>query len=291
MPLATYVGTTEATEVVSQEEIDAFLAGANYPPPTAVTIAATKQGRGNVPMRFPRMNQLSVPAGTLAETVDAIDVNVDTTENSIVPARVAFAVPISRDLLMAQEGEHFPSAILDACTEAMWSRINSDLNGASTSATNSISDISTPFDLAALRAARVAWRALQVRPGAGGIALVLSDDALAQLETSVETAGSPWALKPSDSPAFENVHGFQGMFGTFLLFSDAQAADDSTGRSNWMTSVGDMSGIGVVMSESPQIVLWQGNDGLRRDVIYAHCRMRFGTGIVNQTRFLEILSS
>lgn len=290
MPLATYVGTTEATEVVRQEEIDAFLAGANYPPPTAVAIAASKPGRGNTPIRFPRMNQLSVPAGTLAETVDAVDVNVDTTENSITPARVAFAVPISRDLLMAQDADHFPSAVLEACIEAMWSRINADLNGASVSATNSISDISTPFTLAVLRATRVAWRALNVKAGAG-LALLLSDDALGQLEESAETAGSPWALKPGDVPEFQNVHGFQGKFGTFMLFSDTEAADDSTGRSNWVTPIGDQSGIGVVMSESPQIVLWQGNDGLRRDVIYAHCRMRFGTGIVNQTRFLEVLSS
>jgi hypothetical protein len=290
MPLATYVGTTEATEVVRQEEIDAFLAGANYPPPTAVAIAAAKQGRGNTPMRFPRMNQLSVPAGTLAETVDAVDVNVDTTENSITPARVAFAVPISRDLLMAQDADHFPSAVLEACIEAMWSRINSDLNGGSVSATNSISDISTPFTLAVLRATRIAWRALNVK-AVSGLALLLSDDALGQLEESAETAGSPWALKPTDVPEFQNVHGFQGKFGTFMLFSDTEAADDSTGRSNWVTPIGDQSGIGVVMSESPQIVLWQGNDGLRRDVIYAHCRMRFGVGIVNQTRFLEVLSS
>jgi hypothetical protein len=290
MPLATYVGTTEATEVVRQEEIDAFLAGANYPPPTAVAIAAAKQGRGNTPIRFPRMNQLSVPAGTLAETVDAVDVNVDTTENSITPARVAFAVPISRDLLMAQDADHFPGAVLEACIEAMWSRINSDLNGGSVSASNSISDISTPFTLAVLRATRVAWRALNVKAGAG-LALLLSDDALGQLEESAETAGSPWALKPSDVQEFQNVHGFQGKFGSFMVFSDTEAADDSTGRSNWVTPIGDQSGIGVVMSESPQIVLWQGNDGLRRDVIYAHCRMRFGVGIVNQSRFLEILSS
>lgn len=289
--LSTYVGTTEATHIVSVEEIDAFLAGYNHPPPIGPTVAGTRQGKGTVPHRFPRLGAISVPAGTLAETVDAVDVNVSTAEDSLTPARVAFAVPISDRLVMNQVGSNVPGEVLAEAINATWQRIDSDTLAGSTGATQSTGAITDVFTLDHLRAVKAAWRAYSVMPGPFGTALVVHGDALSALEASARSSGSPWALSPSDNPTFGLVHGYQGRLGEFELFSSNQVADESTGHSNFVTPIGILGGLGLVMSKAPSITLWRGNDGLRRGVTYAHVEVYFAAGITNNTRFMEALSA
>lgn len=290
MPLATFTGLSAATHYVTQEEISSFLDGYNYPPPIGATIAAAKPGKGTTPIRFPRLGAISVPAGTLAETVDAVDVNVSTAEDSLTPARVAFAMPISDYLEMNQVGTAVPGTILADAVRASWARIDSDLLAGSTSASNSYGAVTDIFTKAHLRAAKAAWRALNVDPGPFGVALALHGNALSALEESVESSGSPWTLRPGDNPLFGTMHGYQGRLGELELFSSNQIAAESTGRSNFITTIGTGSGLGLGMSKMPTITLHKGNDGLRRAVVYAHVEMYFAGGIVNATEFLEVLS-
>lgn len=290
MPITTFTGLSAATHYVSQEEISSFLDGYNYPPPVPVVIAAAKEGKGTVPVRFPRLGAISVPAGTLAETVDAVDVNVSTAENSLTPARVAFAMPISDFLQMNQVGTAVPGAILADAVRASWARIASDLNAGSTSATNSTGAVGDICTRSSIRAMKAVWRALNVDPGALGVALVLHGGALSALEEDVETAGSVWALRPGDNPSFSLMHGYQGRYKEFELFSDNQVAAESTGRSNYVTPIGAGSGLGLVMVKEPSITLHRGNDGLRRAAVFAHIEMYFAGGIVNSDEFLEFLT-
>jgi hypothetical protein len=288
MPLATFTGVTEAAHYVRQEQISPFLAGYNYPPPVLVAIAAMKQGKGTVPLRFPRLGAISVPSGTLAETVDAVDVNVSTAENSLTPARVAFAMPISDYLDMNQEGVAIPEAVMIDIIRACWGRIDLDTGLGVQSSTVTYGAATDPFTLSHLRGLKAAWRALNVMDSELGVALAVHGDGLSALEESAETAGSPWALK--ETPEFQLVHGYQGKLRNVELFSDNQIAAESTGHSNIMTPLGDGAGIGIAMTKEPTITLHRGNDGLRRAVVYAHVEMYFGTGIVNQTRMIEAFS-
>lgn len=290
MPITTYTGTTEAAEVVLVENVDAYLFGYHYPAPSGVAIVATKPGKGTVPVRFPRLGAIAVPAGTLAETVDAVDVNVDLSENTITPARVAFTMPISDDLVMNQIGNGIPVVVLNDAIRAVYSRIHSDLLAASASSTSATGALADVFTLERYRSAKAAWRATEVQDDGAGVAMMLHGDTFQALEESAASSGSPFALRPQDSPLFAHTHGYQGTIGGFELFSSSQVAADSTGHSNWITPIGDMSGLGMVMSVLPKIVTHRGNDGERRATTYAHITTYFGVGIVNQTRFLEVLA-
>ena len=286
MPLATYLGTSEAAHIVRAENIDAFLAGYNYPPPVTMGLATMRQGMGNVPQRFARLGQLSVPAGTLAETVDATDVNVSTSEVAITPARVAFTVPISEDLLMGQDFSAMPAAVLSAIIEACMFRINADACAAIAAGTTStIGAVTDIFTLDHLRTAKAAARALNL---ADQLALVVHTDGLGALEESAETAGSPFAMSAASD--FAMFPGYQGKLRGLELFWDAQVTAESSGHDNYISPMGELSGLGIVMSTQPTITMHEGNDGLRRAVTFAHVKMRYGVGVRNVTRILEVLS-
>lgn len=286
MPITTYVGTSELTEIVRAENIEPFLEGFNFPPPISVGLASYVPGKGNVPHRFPRLAQLAIPSGTLAETVDAVDVNVESSEVSITPARVACAVPISEDLLMGQDFEAMPGAVLAEIYKACWFRVNADLCAAvaagTTSTVGAVTDI---FTLDHLRTAKAAARALNLTDT---LALVVHTDGLGALEESAETAGSPFAM--SAASEFTLFPGYQGKLRGLELFWDSQVTAESTGHDNYISPIGANSGLGVVMSTEPKITMHEGNDGLRRAVVFAHVKMRYGVGVRNVTRVLEVLS-
>jgi len=286
MPLATFLGTSDAQHIVRAEQIEAFLDGFNYPPPVSVGLCSTIAGKGNVPHRFPRLGQLSVPAGTLAETVDATDVTVTTAEATITPARVGFAVPISEDLLMGQDFEAMPVAVLEAIVQACFFRINADLCAAvAAGTTNTIGAVTDIFTLDHLRTAKASARALNLPDQ---LALVVHSDGLGALEESAETAGSPFAMPAATE--FSMFPGYQGRLRGLELFWDTQVTAESSGHDNYIAPIGQGSGLGVVMSTAPKITMHEGNDGLRRAVTYAHVKMRYGVGVRNVTRVLEVLS-
>jgi hypothetical protein len=286
MPLATYIGTTEAAHILRSEDIEPFLEGFNFPPPISIGLATYVPGKGNVPHRFPRLAQLAVPAGTLAETVDAVDVNVATAEASITPARVAFAVPISEELMMGQDFDAMPSAVIEEIYKACWFRVNADLCAAVAAGTTStIGAVTDIFTLDHLRTAKAAARALNLHDE---LALVVHTDGLGALEESAETAGSPFAMNAASD--FNMFPGYQGKVRGLQLFWDSQVTAESTGHDNYISPMGARSGLGVVVSTEPKITMHEGNDGLRRAVIYAHVKMRYGVGVRNVTRILEVLS-
>lgn len=286
MPLATFLGTSDAQHIVRSEQIEAFLDGFNYPPPVSVGLCSTIVGKGNVPHRFPRLGQLSVPAGTLAETVDATDVSVTTAEATITPARVGFAVPISEDLLMGQDFEAMPVAVLEAIVQACFFRMNADLCAAvAAGTTNTVGALTDIFTLDHLRTAKAAARALNLPDQ---LALVVHSDGLGALEESAETAGSPFAI--SAATEFSMFPGYQGRLRGLELFWDTQVTLESSGHDNYIAPIGQSSGLGVVMTTAPKITMHEGNDGLRRAVMFAHVKMRYGVGVRNVTRVLEVLS-
>lgn len=292
MPLTTYVGTSEFTEVIKTELIPQTIDAFEYDPTVALTVAASQPGKGNIAVRFPRLNEFSVPAGTVAETVDHPDANVDITESSITPGMVRFRVPISDEaVVMAEAG--IPTDVLREVLTAMLVRLDSDLLSASTAATLSTGAVGVAFGLGEFHAARQYYRAQKIEQFGGRHALVLHTDAIDALENSIRASSSPWALKEGDV-ALKTALGmqYQGAMNGIDIFQSALVADEGAGHSNFMTPMGGrVSGLGLVLNEMPSIKMERGNEGESRASSFYHCRMWYGTGIRNPRRFVEVLSA
>lgn len=289
MPLTTYTGTTEMTEVVPTEELSSFIAAYEWEPRSADSIVAVRGGRGNVPIRFARWNQMTgVPAGTVAETVDGVDANIDITESSITPGMVRFRFPISDEVIAAAEGG-VPAGALAETMDAMADRIETDILANSTSATSTSGSATVAFQLSQFRTALQTYRALRC-PG-DMHALVLHDDALGSLETAIDNSSSPHALKREDTLARELGQAYQGRLRGFQVFLSGRVADESSGHSNFATPMGANSGLGIVVNKLPHVVATRGDEAENRKVTFYHFAAWYGTGLINPRRFLEVLSA
>lgn len=289
MPLSTYVGRSEMTEVVPTEKISKAIAEYEYEPTVSESIAWIEGGTGNVPVRFARWNALTVPAGTVNETVDHTDVNVDLAESSITPGVVRFRLPISREVAVeAQTG--IPAGALTAGLDACRDRMDIDALSSSTSATTAVGAVGTAFTLAEFHVARQAYRAMNI-PGSLH-ALVLHGDALDSLENSIRNQSGPWAILPNERLATAVGSAFQGRMNGLQIFKSDRIPDESTGHSNFITPMGmGQSGLGVVMNQMPTVEVSNGDEAHLRFSLFYHFYMWYGTGLTNPRRFLEVLSA
>jgi hypothetical protein len=276
------------TEVIETELIPDYIAAFEYEPPVATSVAWIKGGKGNIPVRYPRWNELTIAGGTVAETVDAPDVTVDLAESSITPAMVRFRMPIS-DEVAVEAMSGIPQGALNQGLTAMIQRMDSDGLSSSTSATNTVGAVGTAFGLAEFHTARQNYRARRL-PGSLH-ALVLHDDALDALENSIRNNSSPWAIKPNEQLAAAVGSQFQGQMAGFQIFLAGQVADESTGHSNFATPMGGESGLGIVLNELPSVRVTRGDTAENRASTFYHFRMWYGFGLTNPRRFLEVLSA
>lgn len=292
MPLTTYVGTTEFTEVIQTELIPQAIAAYEYEPTVGLVVAWSKPGKGNIPNRFPRMNALTVPAGTVAETVDHTDVNVDITESSVTPGMVRFRIPIS-DEAVAEAEAGIPTDVLRGALDAMMVRLDTDLCSSSTAATLSVGSTAVSFGLDQFHAARQYYRAQRIEQFGGSHALVLDYTPMDALENSIRNSSSPWALKRDDQRLVEGLGSqYQGTMNGINVFCTGSVAAQAPGFSNFMTPMGaGLSGLAIVLNELPSIKMERGNEGELRASSFYHCRMWYGTGICNPRRFVEVLSA
>lgn len=291
MPLTTYTGTTEMTEVIPTELISGAIDEFEFDPRVCLLVAGVFGGKGNVPKRFARWNQLTIPAGGLgiAETVDAPDANVDITEDSITPARIRFRLPIS-DEVKAEALGGIPAGALAAGLEALWDQLEDDIANVSTGATNTSGAYTTSFDLDAFRTARQDYRADNLWKF-GAAALVLHDDALNPLETAIDQSAGPYQFKGNDTLERELGPEYQGRLRGFEVFRCPSVVAAGGGRSNFATPMGQQGGLAVVMNKMPSVKYTRGDTAENRGSDFYHFELWKGQGIRNARRFLEVRSS
>lgn len=288
--LSTYTGTTELEEIVPTEEIESYIYGANYPVGVAMQIAwARNSPAGSVAVKFPRFNAITVPAGTKTQTDVFTDVSIDMAEESITPGIVGFRMPISHEIIRAANSG-VPAGVLDECMIALLNRMDVDLCGASTSASNATGAITDTFTLAKFRSAVAAWKALEVRNSAR-VALVLDHGPAKALLDSLHESGASMAMSPGDSLALSSMSGLLGTLHTFAIFEDLNVAAESTGRSNFMTTMGNNGGLALALTEMPTVYRSNGDDAVLRAVDYYVFRAWYGAGIATDTQFLEVLTA
>jgi hypothetical protein len=289
MPLSTFTSSTDIEELIETELIDAFVAGFEYPVGAGMLVAQRKPGRGNIPVRFPRWNEIDLSGiGTShAETVDAVDVDATTTESSITPAMQIFRMPFPDEAEVASQGK-VPAQALAEALRALGNRIDVNVLAASTSATLTTGAVGTALTLQGLRTA-IMYANAQDIPTASYNA-VLSNSAAASLWESMGSTGATYALSPEDMKMFGAQSGYQGRLLGQGIFQSNNVATESTGFSNFMVPA-NSSSLGVVVQEMPNLRPTRGDEAELRAVSFVVVRAWWGAGIINPRQFVELLSS
>lgn len=287
--LSTAITSTDIEELIPTELIDAFVAGFEYPLPVGMVVAQRKAGKGNIPVRFPRWNELDLSGiGTShTETNNATDVEMDTTESSITPAMQIFRIAFSDESGVASSGK-VPAQALAEALKALTNRIDVNILAASTSATLATGSLSTALTLQGYRSALIYAQAQDLPTSM--LDVVLGNSAAGSLFESMGSTGASYALSPEDMQRFGIQSGFQGKLLGQNVFQSNNVATDSTGYSNFMVPSGSSS-LGVVVEEMPNLRPTRGDDAESRATSYVVVRAWWGASIINPRQFIELLSS
>ena len=287
--LSTAITATDIEELIETELIDAFVAGFEYPVGVGLSVAQRKPGKGNIPVRFPRWNELDLSGiGTShTETNNAVDVEMDTTESSITPAMQIFRMPFSDESGVASDGKVPAQAIAEAL-KALANHMDINILAASTSATLQTGAVTTSLTLQGLRSA-LTYAAAQNLP-TSMLDIALSNSAAGSLWESMGSTGATYALSADDLQRFGVQSGFQGKLLGQNVWQSNNIATDSTGYSCFMVPSG-MSSLGVVVQEMPNLRPTRGDDAESRATSYVVVRPWCGASIIIPRQFIELLTA
>lgn len=287
--LSTFTGTTEGAEVIPTELIPFFIQGFEYPRTVGLGIAWARPGQGSIPSRFPRWGEVTVPAGTKTESDQFSEANVDAAEESVTPGLVGFRFALSDEFTVQSVGG-IPATALREAMSALGNRMDEDILGASTSATNQAGSVSDEYTLSRFHDDLAVYWALNIPPATMGTALVLSHVGGQQLAASVANSGAPLARNEGDTIGLGPEGGFLGRLYQIQVFATANVPNESTGASGMLTPIGmQQSFYGLVVQEMPGARRTRGDDAENRAVDFWHFRAWYGAGMTNRNRGLEIL--
>lgn len=289
MPLSTFTSSTDVEELIETELIDEYVAGFEYPLGVGMTVAQRKTGLGNVPVRFPRWNEIDLSGigPSHSESVDAVDVDITTTESSITPALQIFRMAFPDEAAVATRGK-VPAQALAEALRALANRMDINILAASTSATLATGTVATPLTLQGLRTALTYARAQDIP--ATSYNIVLGNSAAGSLWESMGSTSASYAMAPDDMTRFGAQSGFQGRLLNQAIFQSNNVAADSTGWSNFLVPA-MASSLGVVVEEMPNLRPTRGDEAETRAVSFVVTRAWWGAAIINPRQFIELLSS
>lgn len=287
--LTTYTGTADTGQIPA-DLLDTFIQNWEYVEPTMTGIAWSRPGKGNVPVRFARWNQVTVPAGTKAESDLAPDVEITTSEQTATPGLVKFRMPISDELMEGAIGGIPAGAIVEGL-RALVNRVDSDIGSVSTSATQTYGLATDVFTLAHFRGAMAAYKALDVPAAPMGHAAVLGHTSAGQLFESLHSTSATIPTSRGDGILFGPQSGYLFTLHGFGVWESGNVAVEGVGHSNFMTPIGELnSGLGLAVVRAPYVVRTRADEGETRGVDFYHLQAWYGTTLTNPNRLLEVLA-
>lgn len=288
MALTTFHSTTDVQEIIPTEFIRTAVEHAKLPPPTGISVVAVIGSRGSIPVRFPRFNALAVPAGTKTEGDDFTLIETDTEEESITPGLVGFGYRVS-DEVVAGAVVGVPANLLEASLMATLNRIDSDIHAGSTAATLITGTDTDIMTAANVRSAMHAAIANDLIPDGVQTALVLSEDAWQDFDNDLSNRNASLIQDDAMGLLLGPRAGFKGRFRDMNVFVSKNVATTGSGRSNYITIMGDRSGLGLVLNERPNARPTRGDSmelAAGFQVVY---RAWYGAGMRNRESILEVL--
>lgn len=287
--LTTFTSTTDVEEVIPTELLGDFVQGFEYVTQVNMGIAWQSAGRGSIVKRYPRFQEVTVPAGTKTESDQFTDTEIATTESSITPGLVGFRFPIP-DEVMEEAEPGVPAGILMEAMTALGNRIDSDLVAEAANLTNSVGLVTDTYDLARFKADLSAYRALHIPVAPLGSALVLHENGSSDLTDALSSTASIFAKESGDTLQVGPTQGFIGNLHGVAIYTSDNAPVNGAGHDGYMTPIGGgASAIGLVVNELPRMEMTRGDDATNRAVTYFHFRSWYGAGVTNPNRGLRVL--
>lgn len=294
------------TETISAEWINHFIRAVRLPARAGQAVCWTRGSVGSIPVRFPREDTLSVPAGTKTEVSDFSRVELTQSESSITPGIVGFEVQLSDEMLAGFQAHqalaridgsgasfdpnNVPMSIVVKCLDALMNRVDKDILAASTSSTQQTGAITDALTREKWHAATAVYRALELN-GAYGHAFVGSHSAFRELSKD-ENLSAAQQAGSQDFRGSGPISGYLGKYYGFDMFESGNVADETTGKSNIMTPIGtEASGLTLVLSDPLRHEFDRGVLGQRSASRFHVFRVWYGTGLNTTDALLEVLST
>ncbi len=295
--LTDFQGVADEQEVIPVELIGEFIQEFEYPARVGMGIVWAKPGRGNVPLTFPRWDELTdtsgpttgVPAGTKTES-DQFDYReVPMSENTITPGLVGFRI-FRSDEAAAASPAGVPAGMLAAGLTALMDRMDSDLLSSITSLTNSEGLVTDTYNLVRFRSDVAAFKLLNV-PAGSAKAAVISSGMAQELYESLHTSQAT-LVTSGGAPNLGPEAGYQGDLQRVQIYESQSLPVSGAGRAGVMTSIGDMqSCLGAVVNEMPNVTTTRGDDSDSRAGRQYVLRCWYGFGVTNPRRGQQILGA
>lgn len=288
--LGTFTAASDVEEVVPTEQLSNFVLGFEYAMPVGLGIAWAKPGTGSIPVRFPRWNEVSVPAGTKTESDTFTDVEITTAENSVTPGIVGFRMPLSDEMTVQSLGG-IPAQALAQALQALVNRMDADILGASTGYTGTQAGATTDvYTLTRFMADLSLYRAKNIPFAPMGHALNLHENGASDLLLSLGTTAAVFGKQEGDTLRIGPNAGYLGSMYDVAVYSSPNTAVEGGGHSGLLTPIGDQaSAYAAVVSQMPYVKQSFGNDADLRAVSYYVFRCWYGTGLASSNRGLEVL--
>ncbi len=285
-----FQGVSDEEVVIPDEEIGEFVA--EYPQPLLLGLDVAWQKaapRGNVPITFPRFNQMAggVPAAK-AETDEFEERSIGMSDASITPALYGFALKRSDE---AQRGSPAGTSagVLREALNYKYVQISADiLSGITGLAASSASGAVDPYDLARVQAEVAAYQLLELDNMGTPIAAVSAGMAQ-ELTTSFHASTATSPVASGDTLQLGPGGGFLGVIYGVPHYRTTQLAVSGTGRAGAIMPIGnERSPLGLAVVEMPNVRVTRADEMERRAATQTICRAWYGTGTTNDRNGLQM---
>ncbi len=292
MPLTTFQGVADEAEVIPSELIESFIAAYEFKVPVGLAVSWGRPGRGNVPVNYPRWDQMvgGVPSAK-AETDEFEERDIAMSESSITPAMFGFALKRS-DEADAGSPAGVEAGMLVEGINYLVDDMDDAVLGSITSITASEGLVTDTYNLTRFRADIAAYKLLNLRRGPLGHVALVSSGMANELITDLHTSSATIVTGSGDTLALGPEDGFIGSMHGFALYETQGLPVSGAGRAGAMFPAGSrVSPLGVVVNELPNVRTTRGDEMERRAATQHILRCWYGVGVTNPRKGQQILGA
>jgi hypothetical protein len=290
MPLTRFQGVADEEVVIPDEEIGDFIAA--YPQPVLLGLDVAWQKaapRGNVPVTFPRWNQMAdgVPSAK-AETDEFEERDIAMSDASITPALFGFALKRS-DEAEAGSPSGVRAGMLVEGLNYHYTQISSAVLSGISGLAASTGLVGDTYDLTRVQADIAAYQLLEL-DNLGAPVAAISAGMATDLTSALHASSATMPTASGDSLSLGPGGGFMGVLYEIPFYRTTQLPVSTTGRAGAIMPVGQQrSPLGLAVKEMPNVRTTRGDEMERRAATQHILRAWYGTGTTNDRNGTQIL--
>lgn len=294
-------GVTAQDDTVRTEHIVPFVRSYPYEPSIMMQLAHVEPAPlGSVQVKFPRYDQMSLPASALSETDNNTQVALATSSGTATPAILRFSLIISDELKAARSYApgSVPVEAIEQTMMAILARSDTDALSTVTSATQSTGAAADTPDMDWLDSAITAASTYPHFRRAGGMGMscvILAPNQAQGVINSMKANASPLLAQSgfAGNAKVTTMSGFLFNYGGFPLYQTDGVANESSDRRNaCIMPIGrGKAGIGIAEKELFRVEVNRGHSGAERASDWIDIASWMGYGLADATALVEVLST